>query len=44
VESCTAVVEHDDGRLEIINWANLSEPEALRPRVEDEGESEEAIA
>ena len=44
VESCTAVVEHDDGRLEIINWANLSEPEALQPRVEDEGESEEAIA
>jgi UDP-2,3-diacylglucosamine pyrophosphatase LpxH len=22
VESCTAVVEHQDGRLEIINWAN----------------------
>ena len=44
VESCTAVVEHDDGRLEIINWANVSEPEVLQPKVEDEGESEEAIA
>ncbi|MFU0504376.1 UDP-2,3-diacylglucosamine diphosphatase [Pseudaminobacter sp. NGMCC 1.201702] len=24
VESCTAVVEHDDGRMEIIRWAALS--------------------
>ncbi len=23
VESCTAVVEHFDGRLEILPWANL---------------------
>jgi hypothetical protein len=22
VESCTALVEHDDGRFEIINWAD----------------------
>jgi UDP-2,3-diacylglucosamine pyrophosphatase LpxH len=38
VESCTAAVEHNDGRFEIINWANLSEPEAY------ETESEGAIA
>jgi UDP-2,3-diacylglucosamine pyrophosphatase LpxH len=44
VESCTAVVEHDDGRMEIINWANLSEPQTAQPGVEDEGESEQAIA
>ena len=23
VESCTALVEHDDGRLEILEWAKL---------------------
>ena len=28
VESCTAVVEHEDGRFEIINWANASTPVA----------------
>jgi UDP-2,3-diacylglucosamine pyrophosphatase LpxH len=38
VESCTAAVEHDDGRIEIIGWANLE-----AGAVED-GESEEAIA
>ncbi len=37
VESCTAVAEHDDGRMEIINWANQSEPAALEPRVESQG-------
>jgi UDP-2,3-diacylglucosamine pyrophosphatase LpxH len=26
VESCTVVVEHDDGKFEIINWANSSSP------------------
>jgi len=36
VESCTAIVEHDDGRMEIVEWANLREPEAL-PQVESEG-------
>ncbi len=25
VESCTAIVEHDDGRLELINWHNVRE-------------------
>jgi len=44
VESCTAAVEHDDGRIEIISWANLDEPEAAQPGVEDEGESERAVA
>jgi UDP-2,3-diacylglucosamine pyrophosphatase LpxH len=29
VESCTAVVEHEDGRFEIINWANASPPVTL---------------
>ncbi len=38
VESCTAAVEHDNGRLEIINWANLSQPATY------ETESESAIA
>ncbi len=26
VESCTAVVEHDDGRFEIINWSGARRP------------------
>ena len=29
VESCTALVEHDDGRMEIINWAERKRVEAL---------------
>lgn len=37
VESCTAIAEHDDGRMEVINWANQSEPAALEPRVESQG-------
>ena len=37
VESCTAVAEHDDGRLEIINWTDLTEPDALSPAIESEG-------
>jgi len=46
VESCTAAVEHDDGRIEIVNWANLKEPEAFEPGipVEDEGEGQSAVA
>jgi len=27
VESCTAAVEHDDGKIEIVTWANRVEPE-----------------
>lgn len=46
VESCTAAVEHDDGRIEIINWANVHELQALDPGipVDDEGEGQSAIA
>jgi UDP-2,3-diacylglucosamine pyrophosphatase LpxH len=29
VESCTALVEHDDGRMEILNWADRKRAEAL---------------
>jgi UDP-2,3-diacylglucosamine pyrophosphatase LpxH len=36
VESCTAIVEHDDGRMEIVNWANLREPETFETGVESE--------
>jgi UDP-2,3-diacylglucosamine pyrophosphatase LpxH len=36
VESCTAIVEHDDGRMEIINWANQNQL-AVEPRVESQG-------
>ena len=43
VESCTAAVEHEDGRIELINWANLDEG-AFEPDIEDEGESERAVA
>ncbi len=28
VESCTALVEHDDGRMEIVDWAELKRAEA----------------
>ncbi len=42
VESCTAAVEHADGRLELINWAKHREPEALAPGIE--GEEEQAVA
>lgn len=28
VESCTALVEHDDGVFEIINWNTITQPEA----------------
>jgi UDP-2,3-diacylglucosamine pyrophosphatase LpxH len=31
VESCTAVVEHDDGRMELIRWAAESETLNVRP-------------
>jgi UDP-2,3-diacylglucosamine pyrophosphatase LpxH len=46
VESCTAAVEHADGRIEIIGWANVSATEVSGINIEDEreGESEEAIA
>jgi hypothetical protein len=31
VESCTAVVEHFDGRFEIIRWTRSSQPGNLLP-------------
>ena len=33
VESCTALVEHYDGRLELINWAELKRKAAIRQSV-----------
>ena len=47
VESCTAVAEHFDGRLELLNFVDASEPAAIEPLFEgdtddlgeDEGES-----
>jgi hypothetical protein len=32
VESCTALVEHDDGRLELIDWAAMNNLSFLAPR------------
>jgi UDP-2,3-diacylglucosamine pyrophosphatase LpxH len=40
VESCTAVVEHHDGKFEIIEWANGSRSEA--EKVEQEAADKEA--
>jgi len=37
VESCTAIAENEDGRMEIINWANQSEPAEIEPQVESQG-------
>jgi len=31
VESCTALVEHADGRLEILDWATLRNFSMLSP-------------
>jgi UDP-2,3-diacylglucosamine pyrophosphatase LpxH len=42
VESCTAAVEHDDGRIEIVTWVNMVDIPAALPETGDEGE--EAIA
>ena len=33
VESCTALVEHEDGRLELIDWAAMNRLSFLAPRV-----------
>ena len=32
VESCTALVEHHDGRLELIDWAALNRMSLFAPR------------
>jgi UDP-2,3-diacylglucosamine pyrophosphatase LpxH len=42
VESCTALVEHSDGRMEIINWAERKRAEVLQQR--QAGRSREAAA
>ena len=31
VESCTAMVEHPDGRMEILEWAKICDPALLNP-------------
>jgi hypothetical protein len=33
VESCTALVEHEDGRFEIITWSDLAPRAAPVPEV-----------
>jgi len=37
VESCTAVAEHDDGRLEILRWQMTAEDQGLAARAPNEG-------
>jgi hypothetical protein len=32
VESCTALVEHHDGRLELVDWAALNSLSFFAPR------------
>jgi hypothetical protein len=38
VESCTALVEHPDGRFEIINWADHEG--TIRPQLPDDDQDE----
>jgi UDP-2,3-diacylglucosamine pyrophosphatase LpxH len=40
VESCTALVEHTDGRLEIVDWARLRAFDMLIPAVREAREEE----
>jgi UDP-2,3-diacylglucosamine pyrophosphatase LpxH len=35
VESCTAVVEHDDGRLELLRWAHVGAAASVETEVEE---------
>ena len=35
VESCTALVEHHDGRLELLDWAALNKLSFFAPRASD---------
>lgn len=47
VESCTAAIEHRDGRMEVVNWGRVTEPAPIDPRFggeESEGESEGVAA
>jgi UDP-2,3-diacylglucosamine pyrophosphatase LpxH len=43
VESCTAMVEHEDGRLEILRWAELRALDPLTPHVPEERELVAAV-
>ena len=44
VESCTALIEHLDGRLEILRWASLRSWSMIeRAREEDAGRNPEAL-
>jgi len=40
VESCTALVEHADGRLEIVNWAQLRAFDMLIPALQEARQTE----
>ena len=40
VESCTALVEHADGRLEVLNWARLRALDMLIPAIRNAREEE----
>ena len=44
VESCTALVEHADGRMEIIDWAQHKREEAHHPKRESVSNTQRAIA
>jgi UDP-2,3-diacylglucosamine pyrophosphatase LpxH len=41
VDSCTAIVEHQDGRLELIEWGKTHHPQAPMPVAADEAEGYE---
>lgn len=41
VDSCTAIVEHLDGTLELISWGGMQPPTEKQAR---EGETEEVLA
>ena len=43
VESCTALVEHFDGRLEVVHWIELRSLDPLHPSELADAEDEEAI-
>ena len=44
VESCTALVEHEDGRFEIITWTQVSATDAVEAELEDDLEEQRDIA
>ena len=42
VESCTALVEHSDGRMEIIDWAGRKRDEAMNQKAVRKAKEEAA--